>query len=383
MTRILILLLLAFATPVLAQDDARELAAREARLEALQSRIGELGEALASKRERAGGLEAELARLEQRIGEQRRALSRLDASLARQAERIADLRQRLEQTEQQAAGHRQILIESIRAMHRQGGATPLRLLLGESDPARLQRLMAYQRRLGEVRGERLEAARAVISRLSERRKALQVALEAQRADRERRAAALAELQRTLGEREALLASLRGEIESDDAALAAARDEAASLRSLIDSLRDELSAAGPMTGEKRGLDRGRLDWPVEGPLLARFGSERVEGLNWTGLLIGGEAGAAVHPVAPGQVVFADWLRGVGLLLIIDHGEGYLSLYGRNQALYFDVGDWVDTNDVIATVGRSGGRPETALYFELRAGGEPVDPLAWLPATGNRG
>jgi septal ring factor EnvC (AmiA/AmiB activator) len=383
MTRTLILLLLAFGSPVLAQDDAQELAAREARLEALQSRIGELGEALASKRDRAGGLEAELAELEQRIGEQRQALSRLDTRLTRQSERIADLRERLARTEQQASRHRQILIASIRAMHRQGGATPLRLLLGETDPARLQRLMAYQRRLSEVRGERLAAARAVIRRLSEQREALQLARDEQRAVRDRRAAALAGLQNTLGEREALLASLRREIETDDAALAAARDEATSLRSLIDSLRDELSAAGPMVGEQGGLDRGRLDWPVEGPLLARFGSERVAGLDWTGLLIGGEAGAAVRPVAPGQVVFADWLRGVGLLLIIDHGEGYLSLYGRNQALYFDVGDWVNTEDVIATVGRSGGRPETALYFELRAGGEPVDPLAWLPAGGNRG
>ena len=220
-------------------------------------------------------------------------------------------------------------------------------------------------------------------RLSKQRAELQALVDEQQMAREERALALADLQRSLGERDNLLASLQQRIVEKDARLSSSQEEAESLGQLIKDLQARLAAAGPAGGERPELVEGGLAWPVRGPLLARYGSERAAGLRWTGLLIGGEAGEPVRPVAQGQVVFADWLRGLGLLLIIDHGAGYLSLYGRNQALYFDVGDWVAADDVIATVGRSGGRAETALYFELRADGQPVDPLAWLRAQGNQG
>ncbi|WP_077176279.1 murein hydrolase activator EnvC family protein [Spiribacter curvatus] len=366
---------------VLGQSD--ELASREARLETLREQIGELQSRIAQDRERAGGLEAELSELEQRIGRERQALSALDEQIRKRHQRIAELESAIATQSRRSEALRERLAESLRATHRQGDTAALRLVLNADDPARLQRLLVYQQVLAGARSEQVREAEAAIRRLGDRRAERESALAAQRADRDRRQTRLGELQADLAERDALLDEIRGRIRDRDARLAARREEAATLNGLIEDLRERLASTGPAPTQGAEMATGALAWPHQGPLLARYGSERAGDLDWTGLLIGGESGDPVRPVAPGQVVFADWLRGLGLLLIIDHGEGYLSLYGRNEALYVDVGDRVTASDVIATVGRSGGRAEPALYFELRAEGRPVDPLVWLRSRDNQG
>src|SRR5690606_30440571 len=123
--------------------------------------------------------------------------------------------------------------------------------------------------------------------------------------------------------------------------------------------------------------GKLDWPVQGSLAAHYGSRRAVGdLTWRGVLIRAPLGAEVRAVSYGRVAFADWLRGFGLLLIVDHGDGYMTLYGHNQGLYKEVGEWVDTGEVIAAVGDGDGQGEAGLYFELRQQGRPVNPVPWI-------
>jgi len=372
-------LLLPVAT---ASGQSDELASREARLEALREQIGDLQDELARDRERAGGLEAELGRLERRIGETREGLRDLEAGIRQRRERIRDLEADIARRAEQSEAHRRQLAESLRATYRQGRTPALRLLLNAGEPARMQRLLVYQSRLAGARTEAVQAAESAIRELREQRAEREDALAAQQADRARRERQLEALQDKVDERDALLASTRERIREQDDQLARRRDEAESLNQLIEDLRERLAATGPGAEGTVEISAGGLIWPHQGPLLARYGSQRAADLDWTGLLIGGQAGDPVNPVAAGQVVFADWLRGLGLLLIIDHGNGYLSLYGRNQALYADVGDRVTTRDVIATVGRSGGRAETALYFELRAEGEPVDPMSWLQSRDNQ-
>jgi septal ring factor EnvC (AmiA/AmiB activator) len=356
---------------------------RQARLETLRKEIGEIGERIAAERDRAGGVEAELARLEQRIGDERRALAGLDEQIQANAAEVAELESAVARETAAAQQHRAFLAATIRSAYRRGQADMLRLLLGENDPAEVQRLLVYQRHLGAARAQRLAQAQDALQSLQARRTALSKALDRQRTDREARAVALATLQSSLGEREALLADIEDRIERGDAQIASRREEAASLARLIEEIEarlgEERLGAEPPDLPAR---QGELDWPLEGPLLARYGSQRADDLQWTGLLIGAEAGTEVTAPAAGRVVFSDWLRGMGLLLIIDHGNGFMSLYGRNQALYFEVGEAVRAGDVIATVGRSGGRHETALYFELRADGEPIDPVAWLQTGGHQ-
>jgi septal ring factor EnvC (AmiA/AmiB activator) len=124
-------------------------------------------------------------------------------------------------------------------------------------------------------------------------------------------------------------------------------------------------------------RGKLRLPLQGELAGRFGATRPEGgPSWKGLFIRAQAGSEVHAIAPGRVVFAEWLRGFGNLLIIDHGDQYLSIYGNNESLLKQPGDIVKMGDVVATVGNSGGNPETGLYFEMRYQGKPFDPMTWV-------
>ncbi|MDR1709363.1 MAG: peptidoglycan DD-metalloendopeptidase family protein [Candidatus Accumulibacter sp.] len=123
-------------------------------------------------------------------------------------------------------------------------------------------------------------------------------------------------------------------------------------------------------------KGRLRLPVAGTLTNRFGARRQEGSVWKGLFIRAAPGAEVKAIAAGRVVWADWMRGVGNLLIVDHGDGYLSVYGYNDAVLKQVGDAVQGGDAIAAAGNSGGNPESGLYFELRHRGQPIDPLQWV-------
>jgi septal ring factor EnvC (AmiA/AmiB activator) len=124
-------------------------------------------------------------------------------------------------------------------------------------------------------------------------------------------------------------------------------------------------------------RGQLPWPVAGRASNRFGARRGQGtLRWQGLVIPAEEGSTVNAIHHGRVVFADWFRGSGLLLIIDHGDGFMSLYAHNEALLREVGEWVSAGAAVATVGNSGGRAEPGLYFEIRKDGKPTDPVAWL-------
>ena len=130
-------------------------------------------------------------------------------------------------------------------------------------------------------------------------------------------------------------------------------------------------------------QGKLLMPVDGKISTRFGKRRNAGkLKWDGVFINADEGDPVYAIHYGRVVFSDWLRGFGLLMIISHGEGYMSLYGHNQVLYRETGDWVTAGDMIATVGDSGGQKETGLYFEIRISGEPTDPQSWCVARDKR-
>ena len=160
--------------------------------------------------------------------------------------------------------------------------------------------------------------------------------------------------------------------------------------LVDALRDSIAETAPDIAHDIARDiahdiadsepfedmRGRLPWPVNGDLLASFGSVRGgSGLPRQGALIAAATGQPVRAVHRGRVAYADWLRGFGLLLIVDHGDGFMSLYGHNETLVRDTGDWVESAEIIATAGDSGGYAEPSLYFEIRRDGKPVDPGRW--------
>jgi septal ring factor EnvC (AmiA/AmiB activator) len=133
----------------------------------------------------------------------------------------------------------------------------------------------------------------------------------------------------------------------------------------------------------GERKGRLRWPVKGELTGRFGAQRADGVtSWRGVFIRAVSGAEVHAVAAGKVVFADWMRGFGNLVIIEHGDGYMTVYGNNEAVFKNTGDDVQAGDVVASVGTSGGQEESGLYFEIRYRGQPQDPARWVASRSSK-
>jgi septal ring factor EnvC (AmiA/AmiB activator) len=208
----------------------------------------------------------------------------------------------------------------------------------------------------------------------------------EQAERERLATLQQQRQQELGgvdaaraEREQALAALRGQIKSNKDALARLKREAQALEKLIADLRRALSQAPAPDGQPFARVRGKLPWPVAGRIVAGFGQPRGGGMKWNGVLIVTERGTAVRAPYAGRVVYSDWLPGLGLLLIIDHGGGYMTLYGHNEQLYKASGEAVAAGEVIASVGDSGGQARPELYLEVRKGTAAQDPRRWFRGT----
>ncbi|PCH60016.1 MAG: peptidase M23 [Gammaproteobacteria bacterium] len=262
------------------------------------------------------------------------------------------------------------------AMSRQGH---LKLLLADRNPSEIGRTLAYYDYLNRARSERidrldqrLQALAEIEQRLEERKQALVQTVEKKEKSRQA-------LSKEQEQRKQLVLALAKEIGGKEVELTRLGEDEKALQHLLGEIERSLNDIFPELdgGELFAEGKGTLDWPVKGELKTRFGSRRgIGNQKWQGVEITANAGAEVRAISSGRVAFADWLRGFGLLVIIDHGEGYMTLYGRNQSLYEEVGGWVSKGDVIASVGNSGGGGESALYFEVRHKGTPLNPLKWM-------
>lgn len=272
---------------------------------------------------------------------------------------------------------RSALAQQLRVAYLLGRNEPLQLLLNQQDPAQASRMFAWYGYFGRARAGQIAAIAERMRRLD--------SLDAALAEQESKLAQLqrdsrAQLQKLESgrdQRQRALASLQTEARSRSASLGRLRSQQADLERLLRELSRVVRPSGPVDSSSTfGRLRGQLDWPVAGRLVASFGEQRASGVNWQGTVVSTARGAAVHAVSSGRVIYADWLPGLGLLTIVDHGSGYLSLYGYNDTLRKAAGESVAGGDVIATAGDSGGRPEPQLYFEIRRSGKPLDPRPWF-------
>ncbi len=374
------LLVLLTAARAAAADDAAtgELAKiKEKELEEVRQRISALKQsmdAVAADRDR---LTAELQKAEVAISEKRLRLAELERERDYSTQRRVELDAALAERKAELRNESAELAAQLRAAYMGGSQERLRLLLNQSDPATLGRLMAYYRYLNDYRAGNIDVVTAAIrdlARLHSEIAAEEARLEAIAA---RRSGELETLGTAQEARRALLVSLRQQLASEDREIQRLAAQEADLSRLIDELTSILSDYPIRSEEPFSRYKGRLTWPVAGTLLHDFGQPRVDGrVTWNGVVLAAPRGREVRSVYHGRVVFADWLAGLGLLVIVDHGEGYMSLYGYNETLLKDAGDWVAPGDVIATVGDSGGQPQAGLYFELRQGTRPVNPRLWV-------
>ncbi|NKC16949.1 MAG: peptidoglycan DD-metalloendopeptidase family protein [Gammaproteobacteria bacterium] len=260
----------------------------------------------------------------------------------------------------------------------------LKFILNQEDPSRLSRAIAYHRYVVRARARRLQALAAELEDM----RALERSI-AQRKDRltqlhQQSAIAHKEFELQRGKRNQILAELNSRISDSGQRLKALRQDAAQLERVLTQLaaaRRKLPdaselAAGAVEPEPFATLRGRLPWPTAGTLTHAFDHQReVSGAHWRGVRVSARAGTMIHAIAAGRVAYADWLRGFGLLLIVEHGDGYMSLYGHLLEVLAEPGEWVQAGARLGTVGDSGGQRESGLYFEIRRGGQPEDPVAW--------
>lgn len=347
-------------------------------LEALRRELEGVQRDLREGREREDALQSELAALDRAESEARRRLRALEEERRSVEEQVAELRHRYERERERLGAQREALAAELRAAWMAGGHGPLRVLLEGRDPAATQRLLVYHDYVREARTRRMQGLLAELAELGELRAELDEELGRLAAAQEREEAERRRVEQTLAERREERARLERALTQREDAEQRLREEISEQEALLERLRERLADVPEheFPFESFAEARGRLPWPLEGTVEAGFGERRSGDLQRTGIVIEADGGAEVTAVAPGRVVFSDWLRGLGLLVIIDHGDGYLTLYGHGQALYADVGEWVDTGQIVATAGSSGARTRPGVYFEIRRGEQPVDPTDWL-------
>ena len=319
--------------------------------------------------ETATSLKAELSIIEQ----QRQSLSRIQLE-------IKSYKREIEVINKELAGH-------FRAAYLMGQEQHLKLILNQQDPAVFARIMVYFNYINKERLKNLsnkETAVKLLGQLDQQKKTetelLQKILEQKKSEQ-------ALLDQDRKQRHVLLAKIKQDYSSNEHQLSQLQENEISLKNLMSSLPitdEELAVnvgqnkeSAPINSEFKGdlsTLKGSLSWPIKGRLAQTFGSPRADS-HWDGVLIEANEGTEIKAVMEGKVVYAEWLKGYGMLLIIDHGHGLMSLYAFNQSLYKHTGEWIESGDVIATVGQSGGRNQAGLYFGIRQNGTPVDPLEW--------
>jgi septal ring factor EnvC (AmiA/AmiB activator) len=249
-------------------------------------------------------------------------------------------------------------------------------LLSQEEPGTVSRVLAYYEYLSKARARRIASIRERMAELysmqqeiGRQQEQLGVLREQRRSDRE-------QFMVLRLRREALIEELGRSLTGQGEQLRTLKRDAERLQQVVEQLDKVAEQAEAEKSKPIKARRGSLAWPVKGRLISRFGSRRAaSGLTWDGVVIGAPEGAPVKAVYHGRVAFADWLRGFGLLLILDHGDGYMSLYGFNQTLLKETGEWVDEGEAIALVGDSGGRNHAGLYFAIRHRARPYNPRKW--------
>jgi len=319
------------------------------------------------------------------------ALSKADAAVSRQVTELRRTQQREAETQTQIdllTGHKSELTrqrdeellqvkQHIRAAARMGATSPLKVMLNQEDPNSVARVARYFGYFAEARLESTRALEATLAELADSEVQLQEETKALAEQRELARVQRDELQEKRGDARAIVARYTAEFDSIDTRLSQLRANEQDLIDLLESLRASIFDIGqPNEVVPFASRKGQLALPLEGPLIKRFGELRPEGrVKWTGVLIEAELGTPVKAIHYGRVVFADWLRGFGLLMIISHDNGYMSLYGHNQVLLVEPGEWVNPGQIIGETGTSGGQPLPTTYFEIRAAGQPIDPMLW--------
>jgi len=371
-------LLLLTTSPTLFANDNK--LSKEAKLLHLKKQIRDVRATLTRSTGQKDQLQRKLQKSEIAIGNISRSLAKLAKQLQQQKRDLRNRQQEKKQKSRELAQQQQLLAQQIRASYAMGNQGYAKLFLNQEDPAAIGRTLIYYDYLNQSRTHNIKAIDQRITELSHieadiQRK--QQKITAAQQQRQREKSALEKQQRS---RQKILVSIQKDIKHQSQRLVQLEQARKDLQRLLKSLSEALADIPPDVGNIKQFSqlKGKLLRPASGKVNNRFGKRRKGGgsIKWQGITIKAKTGTPVNAVHYGRVAFSDWLRGFGLLVIIDHSEGYMSLYGHNESLYKDVGEWVESGETIATVGKSGGHSDSGLYFEIRKNGKPQNPRPWL-------
>lgn len=349
----------------------------ESQLAGVQDRISELQRRLGEDLARQDELTSRLAATEKEISQSSRSLQNSQQSLGEKQNRLAELRSDKVALQDAAAAHKEQLARQANMALASARRPAVQVLFGQTSPGELGRAVTYLTYLSRARSTALSEAEASIDQLTAVSRAIDGEIDDIQRVKAQLEADLAQLEAQRDERTRLLSQLSARVTTAERELATLQADAQRLEELLEQLMAEFADIpdGIDAVDFRTL-KGKLPWPADGTIRHRYGQRRQAEWKWQGIVLSGSAGDSVSAIAYGRVAFADWLRGYGLLIIVDHGNNFHSLYGFNDTLYRDVGDWVGPGEPLAGIGASGGQSEPGLYFELRQQGSPVNPESWL-------
>lgn len=369
------LLLLATTESSAWQNASQESAAEtQARIDAIARELERRSAAMQQRARELSATEKQVQQLDQRIAAVASQLAELATSLQRTNQRIDELQQQQQQLIAEQKQQQQWLAKQVDMAYRIGEHDLLKLILNQEEPAEIERLHGYYGYFNRARLQKLDELKATQAELEE--VTTQVASEQQQLAQQKQQQEQQQqrLEQEKSEQQKLVRQLAQEQRQDQSRVAQLEQDQRELENvlaaIIAALRDE-----PQLDGLRQL-KGKMSWPTQGNVQRIFGRSRSGGVKWKGILIDAAEGTPVKAIADGRVIYANWMRGFGLLLVLDHGDGYMSLYGHNQTLLPNVGEVVRRGEEIARVGQSGGRESPALYFEIRLKGDPVNPTQWV-------
>ncbi len=354
------------------------------KLQALKYKIARLGDRLNKAENRKGSIEKELHDSEQKINRISREIHVVRKQLANSLQRVKALKLRQNTLNESLNKQQRYLKEQIRTAYSMGKQPALKVLLNQNNPQKLSRMLAYNDYFNKARTQHIKQYRDTIKELADIRK--DINQENLRLAKVR--SSLVKKRNTLKTnrltREKVLVRLAKSIKNQTVKLSKYKVDQGRLEELLKEVEKALANLS-LPNENRPFKqlRGKLSKPLKGKLIEHYGSLSANGkIKNKGILIQALESTEVHAVYYGRVVFSDWIRGYGLITIVDHGGGYMTLYGHNSSLLKETGDWVHTGEAIALAGNSGGHSKTGLYFELRKNGKPRNPTGWFKRSRRR-
>ena len=350
---------------------------QQARLDDLKRSITRLEKKLIASDKEKNSLQSDLKKVEIEASQINRNLRQLRKKISGVEKKLSSLDKQEVELQNDIALQSGAIVDQISAAYKLGNQEPIKLLLNQEDPQKVARVFKYYGYFLQARTEKIQRYMADVDKLAE----VIEDINSQKLELTKSRAELESGQKKLSgrvkKRSGTLSKLQASRRTDKKKLGSLQKERGKLEEILSAVEEAvIDMKLPKNYQPFVSRKGKLKWPLKGRVAHSYGSPRSGELRWEGWLISAKAGAAVNAVHNGRVVFSNYLRGFGLLIILDHGDGYMTLYAHNQELLKDTGDWVQSSETVARAGDTGGLSKPALYFEIRKQGKPADPKSWL-------